>query len=208
MSKNIYDLTYRNYLAQIEGLDLALLGEKLGCEAEGNEVLIPLFGKLHRVSEKGIVDPSGKQPALDLCVVLFKYLLLCPEVPPKEKEWVSYRGLKDSGPLTNYFANDVERAIAEHFTGARDQLEKASLTLGGWPPAMEVSYDLSVQFDALPRVPMMVLFNDSDDEFPAKCSLLFENRAEHYLDAECLAMLGRLLFTYLKEADIVHEGGI
>jgi hypothetical protein len=31
-------------------------------------------------------------------------------------------------------------------------------------------------------------------------SSLFERRAERYLDPECLAMVGRLLFTYLKKA--------
>jgi len=31
--------------------------------------------------------------------------------------------------------------------------------------------------------------------------MLFERRAESYLDAECLAMVGRLLFTYLIKAE-------
>jgi hypothetical protein len=208
MSKTIYEMTYRNYLAQIEGLDLASVEEKLGCEVERNEVLIPLFDKPHRVSEKGILDPSGKQPSFDQCVILCKYLLLCPDVPPKDHEWVSYRGLKDSGPLTKYFSNDVERAIADYFKGTINRLAEASKALGGYPPAVDASYDLSAQFDGLPRVPLVLLYNDADEEFPAKCAVLFKNRAEDYLDAECLAMLGRLLFTYLKEAADNHEGGI
>jgi len=53
--------------------------------------------------------------------------------------------------------------------------------------------------DALPRVPVILLFNDADDEFPAQSSVLFEQRAEKYLDPECLAMAGRLLFTRLKQ---------
>ena len=43
------------------------------------------------------------------------------------------------------------------------------------------------------RAPMLLQFNDKDEEFPAECRLLFEERAEAYLDAECLAMLGRHL---------------
>jgi hypothetical protein len=205
MPKTIYEQTYTNYLAQLEGLDLASVGEKLGCDVERNEVLIPLFGKPHRVSEKGILDPSGKQPAFDQCVILCKYLLLCPDVPPKNYEWVSYRGLKDSGPLTKYFSNDVERAIAEYFKGTVNRLAEASKALGGYPPAVDASYDLSAQFEALPRGPVVMLFNDAEEDFPTKCAVLFENRAEHYLDAECLAMLGRLLFTYLKEAAGLHQ---
>jgi hypothetical protein len=199
MSKTIFEKTYTHYLTQLEGLDLASVGEKLGCDVENNRMIIPLFGRRHRVSGKGIVDPSGQQPPFDQCVILCKYLLLCPDDPPKDYEWVSYRGLKDSGPLTKYFANDVERAIVEYFKGRVKGLAEASRALGGYPPTIDASYDLSSQFDALPRVPLVLLYNDADEEFPAKCSVLFESRAEHYLDAECLAMVGRLLFTYLKE---------
>lgn len=38
------------------------------------------------------------------------------------------------------------------------------------------------------------------DEFAAHCMVLFERRAENYLDMECLAMVGMLLFEYLKPA--------
>ncbi len=200
-SKNsIFEKTYKDYIAQVAEIDFKPIEQKLGVHAEGNDVTIPLFGKSHKVSESGITDPLGNQPSLDICVILCKYLLLCPGVYPKEKEWVSFRDLKNSGPLTSYFANDVERAIAAYFEGRLDDMKEASKLLAGYPPDIEAAYDLAMQFDALPRVPVMLLFNDVDDEFPAKSSILFERRAEKYLDAECLAMVGRLLFTSLKKA--------
>jgi hypothetical protein len=198
--QTVFEKTYEYYLAQVSEIDLHCVKQNLGVELRGNEITIPLFGKPHNVSEKGITDPSGKKPTLDICVILCKYLLLCPDVFPKGKEWVSFRGLKDSGPLTKYFANDVERAISTYFAGKLAEMEKASKALGGYTPAIEVTYDLFMQFDALPKVPVILLYNDADDEFPAKCSVLFERRAEDYLDAECIAMLGRLLFAYLKKA--------
>ncbi len=197
---SIFEKTYKDYIAQVAEIDFKPIEQKLGVHAEGNDVTIPLFGRPHKISENGITDPSGNQPSLDICVICCKYLLLCPDVYPTKKEWVSFRDLKDSGPLTTYFANDVERAIATCFAGRLEGLKEASKTLEGYPPDIEVNYDLSMQFDALPRVPVMLLFNDADDEFPAKSSVLFERRAEKYLDAECLAMVGRLLFTYLKKA--------
>ncbi len=54
-----------------------------------------------------------------------------------------------------------------------------------------------MQFNALPKLPMVLLFNDRDEEFPAQAKILFEQRAEVYLDAECLAILGNLLFQRL-----------
>ena len=196
---SIFEKTYKDYIAQVAEIDLESIEQKLGVEVEGNEIIIPLFGKPHKVTKNGIIDPSGNQPSLDICVICCKYLLLCPDVYPNEKEWVSFRGLKDSGPLTVFFANDVERAISEYFAGRLGGMKKACKTLGGYSPDIEVTYDLSMQFDALPQVPVILLFNDADDEFPAKSSVLFERRAEDYLDPECLAMVGRLLFTYLKK---------
>jgi len=45
----------------------------------------------------------------------------------------------------------------------------------------------------LPRIPVILNFNDSDDLFPATCSILYQESAQHYLDMECLAMTGTLL---------------
>jgi Domain of unknown function (DUF3786) len=197
---SVFEKTYKHYIAQIAELDLESINRKLGVEVEGDEIIIPLFGKPHRVSASGITDPSGKRPSLDICVICCKYLLMCPDVYPAEKEWVSFRGLKDSGPLTTYFANDVERAISGFFSGRLKNMKQAGEALGGYSPDIEVNYDLSMQFDALPQVPVILLFNDADDEFPAKSSVLFERRSEDYLDPECLGMVGRLLFTCLKKA--------
>jgi hypothetical protein len=197
---SVFEKTYKDYIAQVAGIDFKSIEQKLRVTAEGNDVTIPLFGKPHKVSGNGIIDPSGNRPSLDICVICCKYLLLCPDVYPTEKEWVSFRDLKDSGPLTTYFVNDVERSIAAYFAGRLGDMKEASKTLTGYPPDIEVTYDLSMQFDALPQVPVILLFNDADEEFAAKSSVLFERRAEKYLDAECLAMVGRLLFTYLKKA--------
>ena len=156
---SIFEKTYRDYIAQVARIDFKPIEQKLRVEVKGNDVTIPLFGKPHKVSERGITDPSGNKPSLDICVILCKYLLMCPDVYPKEKEWVSFRDFKDSGPLTSYFTNDVERAIATYFGGRLDDMKEASKLLGGYPPDMEVTYDLSMQFDAFPRVPVMLLFH-------------------------------------------------
>jgi len=102
--------------------------------------------------------------------------------------------------LLTYFAHDVEGAVASFFSGRLDDLKRAGKTLGGYPPTLDVSYDHVLQFDALPRIPEIMLFNDADDEFPATCSILFESRAETYLDPECIAMLGWQLFNRLRKA--------
>ena len=59
--------------------------------------------------------------------------------------------------------------------------------------AQVLPYDLALKIDALPRVPIFLLFNDADEEFGAECRLLFERRAAAYLDMESTAILGVML---------------
>lgn len=195
----VFEKTYQGYLDQIKEIDRAVIKERLGVELEKGEISVFLFGRPVKVLAKGIIDPEGKRPGFEICVIISKYLLLCPDGDPDEKEWVSFRGMKDSGPLTAFFLNDVEKAISTRFEGRLKELENACKGMGGYIHEMDTTWDLSIGFNALPKVPLILLFNDADEEFPANCSILFERRAEKYLDAECLAMLGRLLFSRLKE---------
>ena len=203
IKETVYERTYEHYVAQLSGMDFECVEEHLGVQLAGNEIIIPFFGEAYKVSDRGIADPWGNKPTLDICVILSRYLLLCPDVHPRDDEWVSFRDLKDSAPLIRYFSNNVERAIAAHFVGKLRDMEEAGKRIGGYSPAIEVTHDLAMQFDALPRVPVIALYNDADDEFPATCSVLFERRGEKYLDAECLAMVATHLFVNLKK-DMAH----
>jgi hypothetical protein len=197
--ESVFGRTYRNYLEQLKGLSFASIAPKLGAKIDGDVIRIPLFNSEYRVSVEKITGPSGEKPPHDICVLLGKYLLLCPDEPSENNDWVSFRDFKDSAPLLGYFANEVERPIARYFAQKIDALRKASGILGGYPPSLDVQYDLAVRFDALPMIPIMMLFNDMNEEFSAQCSVLFESSAEKYLDAECLAMLGWQLFFRLRK---------
>ena len=197
---HIYEQTYQDYLSRIAELDFPFLADKLAIQLDGQHVIIPFFGKPYRISTKGITDPSNRQPHLSVSVILCKYLLMCPMIEPLEGNWMSYKDFKDAVPLIRAFSNTVTHPIAETFSGRLTELEEAGKSIGGYAPADELSYDLSMRFDALPKLPLLLLFNDKDDEFPAQCSVLFEQRAEKFLDMECLAMVGMLFFEYLKTA--------
>jgi len=195
---HVYEQTYKDYLSRIAKLDFPFLADKLGMQLDGRHVIIPFFGKPYRISAKGITDPSNRLPHLSVSVILCKYLLMCPMIEPLEGNWMSYKDFKDATPLIRAFYNTVTHPIAEKFSGRLAELVKAGEKIGGYAPADAFSYDLSMRFDALPKVPLLLLFNDKDDEFPAQCSVLFEKRAEKFLDMECLAMVGMLFFEYLK----------
>ena len=197
-TEHVYEQTYRDYLSRIATLDFQFLADKLGLELDGQEVIIPFFGTSYRVSGNGIADSSGKRPHLSISVILCKYLLMCPMIEPLGGNWMSFKDFKDAAPLIQAFYNTVTQPLAETFSGRLAEIEKTAGKIAGRRPDEVFSYDLSLRFDALPRIPLLLLFNDKDEDFPAQCSVLFEKRAEKFLDMECLAMVGMLLFEYLK----------
>jgi hypothetical protein len=194
----IFEKTYKDYLARIADLNLKKLEGKLGIQVAGNKAIISFFAKPYTVSGAGISGPENQKPHLSTSVILCKYLLMCPESEPKEDNWVSFKDFKDAAPLIHAFATTVTNPVSKLFSGRLSELETAGKKIGGYTPTETFAYDVCIKFDVLPKVPLLLLFNDKDEEFQAQCSVLFEKRTEKYLDMECVAMVGMLLCEYLK----------
>ena len=205
----VFDEIYEKYLADVSAVDLSLIGCCLGINIDGDEVIIPFYGIPHRVSNMGIMDAEGKRPIHGVSVILCKYLLLCPKQEPRAaSEWIKYHSFKDAAPFAGGFRNTAELPISKAFSGKLDDLKNACMTLGGQPGDSPFNCDLAIKFPVLPKVNLLMLFNDQDDEFPADCSILYENNADAYLDMECLAMLGMVLAVWLKNGSDYRDGNI
>lgn len=204
--ENVFSRSYRHYVDRLGTLCLPSLADRLGGRMGDGRMRLVMYGDEYAVSADGIRDSGGGRPAYEICVILSRYLLMCPDDAPAGADWVHFRDFKDSGPLRVYFANDVEGAIARCFTNRPDDLKRAARRLGGSPAPVDVACDLAIRFAALPRIPVVMLYNDVDAEFAASCSLLFESRAQIYLDPECVAMLGRQLFARLEAAAAGQDG--
>ena len=204
MEANIFETHYEDYCRQIAELDFSSIKDTLGIEFRGQEAIIPFLGEDYIVSNKGIADEFGNRPNYMVCVILSKYLLLCPDAPIVNKEWTALKDFRKLSQFTNLnvFTTDTERPIVKRFSGRLDALSDASQKLGGKPCDMGLSYDFAMEFKVLPKIEMMLLFNDRDDEFPATCSVLFQRQAEHYLDPESLIMTGMAFTQRLKKLSI------
>ena len=189
----VFEKTYRDYLERISGIDYLSRASILGTERWGNALVIPFYGKPYKVSPDGVTGTGGRKANFAICVVLCQYILQCPEVTPETGDWVTYREFRDAGPLVGYFATNTNKTIETEFAGKVTALEKAGESLGGMRFNDGSSYDVSIKFDFLPKIPVLLRFNDRDNEFPAQCSILFRQSAETYLDMECLAIGGTFL---------------
>lgn len=184
----VFETHYRDYCRQLAKINLASIKDTLGFEVDNNQARIQLFDKEYRVSGNGITDLKGERPAYGICVILAKYILRCPDQHYYDPSWVSFKDFKKESHFTNVnvFSSDTEQAILKHFEGKTDALSKAGLSLGGFHQQQDLPYDLALQFNAFPRISLLLLFNDRDEEFPPQCKVLFQKHAEEYLDPESL----------------------
>jgi hypothetical protein len=196
---NVFEEHYNDYLDKISDMDLKSKAKILGAEIDGNDILIPFLGTTYRISNSNITRLSGKRPSYHVCIVLFNYVIRCPHKIPEETTWMSYKDFKDAAPLVDFFTNTVEKSIAKQFSGNLSTLERIIQTVEGKSPDLELSYDFAYQFKMLPRIEILMVFNDRDEYFPDQCFLLFQKKIAHFIDMESVAIAGTIFADYLKE---------
>lgn len=197
---SVYYETYNYYLDQLKSMRFDGKEAILGITLDEDAVVVPYFGASVRLNYDGLTDEAGLQPDFSDCVVVCRYLIMCPRFEPTFKQWVAYRDFPDAGPLTVFWADTVEGKLARSFSGNVGRLRQAADDLDGIHTDMDIACDLCRCFRPLPKVPLLLVFNDADDDFPASASLLFEKRASIYLDAESQAILGHALTNRLLAA--------
>ena len=189
----VFEETFQHYLEQTRRIDFLAKAGMLGVDIDGDSLIIPIYDKIYIFSEEGLREKKGEEVTPAVQVMICKYILTCnSDMETITDKLVTYREFKNSGPLISYFTTNTNKTLESTFSANIDLLKERSQNIGGEILTSDV-YDLSLRFYAFPKIPVLVNFNDSDDLFPSKSSVLYRSTAEHYLDMECLAMTGTLL---------------
>ena len=200
----VFEKNYGDYLQQLDSTHMSRWEAVLDITVDEKRrtAQIPFFQTLYRVSPFGVVDERGKRPDYGTCVILLKYLLMCPLWVPGDKDWILYRDFADSGQTQDVGLADYAAAtIAKRYAGDLERLKAVVNALGGRAPETDYPYDFAVVLPALPRIPILFLFNDAEEQFPARASILYQRRAAHFLDAECRVMIDWYLLEHLKRTE-------
>ena len=207
----IFKKNYGDYLNRLDRVDFSMLPSILDIKVNSERRIaqIPFFQVDYQVSASGVVDRNGNRPSYDTCVILLKYLLMCPRQVPRENDWVNFRDLKSSGYTQHASLADYAiQSIARYYAGNIIGLKTGVKALHGNQPETDYPYDVSAVIAVLPRVPILFLFNDAEENYPARAFILFERRAEYFLDPECLAMIGTSLFAHLQRTETAGPRGM
>lgn len=185
-------------MGQLVGADLGALARACGGAyspgpPEGIE--LDFLSVPHRITRDDVATRGAAPPTVWVKIFLLIYATRASGEPAAE-EWVAYRELPNAASKARSFEEVVSRLAAD-FEGRGEALAEAVRRLGGVPEAF-TSAGRAWRLRALPRVDLLFLFWERDEEFPARASLLVDRSVLAYLDQEALLFLAEAVAARLK----------
>ena len=179
-------------LTEIRGVNLPEIAEDIGAVLDSDNIRIKFMGT------EVCLGPSGFREDISVWarLLILIYIKRAGKSPLQEK-WINFRDLRGGSIKAEAFHGECELEIANLLeTDSNGLIDK--LTSTGAEKADGFSSDHSFLLQTLPRIPLLILLWEPDDEFGADCKVLFDPSAVDYLDIESLCYLGEELVRVLK----------
>lgn len=192
-----YDRIRRDLFAIALDSGAARNAASLGGITDGERAAIPVFQQQCEVRSDDIYC-NGRPLDTVGSILVLRYLMQSGDAE-LHHVWLPYRDLKDGGPFSAYIKTHIEDRIAAEFSGRRAALRQRLEAIGGSRCEGDATGDLVMLLHPLPRVPVLCVFNDADDEFPAAFQFLFDGSAPGFLDLESLAAVLRYVYINITE---------
>lgn len=204
-----YEKVARQWADELAGRDLSDSAARMGLGWDGSGLEIPVLGRPFRVSAHGVEAAGGEGDEPDFMVkIIASCYVLQAGAGELSGVWTSYRELPGGAFFNSFLEANVETRLAQVFDRALPALDSCAHALGGEPHEGLGTGDRCYRFPALPSVPVLLIFWDGDEEFPASARILFDESASAFLDMECLAALGYMVALRLIEEKERMKGGV
>jgi hypothetical protein len=161
------------------------------CTEKGGQpcgMTLPFLGRTITMSWPDLAfrQDSGEEISIKKRIVILHYLNGAQEEGPRG-EWISFQDIPSARFYMDAFNRRVKLPLIATFGDHPDRLLPAAQELFG---ATRASIgDMSVQVQALPKVPIILVIWKGDEEFSADGTLLFDLSIKDMLSAEDISEL-------------------
>jgi hypothetical protein len=178
----------------------ARIGGELKKDDAGVYLELPYFNDYIIIRPKKIEKKDGSELNRWEQVFILNHMAQGDSAPPTGA-WKGLEAIPNTISKMKSMKAHVEAPLIERFAGHPDQLRKAAKAIGGedyrdrFPTA-----DVAIRFTPLPRLPVMLLFwdTDPDDGFGAEIKLLFDDTITEHLDVESIMFLSERIRQLLR----------
>ena len=177
------------------------IGGRLIKKGEGYSLELPYFMDFIIISQDSITRKDDSELTRWEQVFIYNHMAQGGSRLPTGK-WKGFIEFPNTVSKIKSMKEHVEKPLIEKFKGKPGELLVAAKQLGGLDMTDEIrSADLSLLFNPLPRIPVMLMFWDEnlDDDFEAEVKLLFDESILNHLDIESIMFLSERLKQLLCE---------
>ena len=181
----------------LQAADPALLAAHIGAAYwpldDGRaEIHLSLLGQplVVTVPELLVLEAAGGDSASVNTQALILYHLQATNGAPLAGRWISFRELPSGGFYHQAFQGYTGHEIAKRFGNELPALVRTARALGGETAGVG---DAAFCFQALPRVPLLLVYWLGDEDFGPTARILFDASAGHHLPTDACALLGSTL---------------
>jgi hypothetical protein len=180
-------------------------------EPEEDVYIVPFLNTTvlcHPTAEETVVLErlAGLSGDFQLNVVILHYLLHSVDKPLANK-WVSGKDLPSGGVFFTAAHSLPPESLREAFDAGPGLMDAVARHIGGEETAIG---DLSYRFRVLPRIPILLVFRERDEEFESSLKILFdETIADHFRSLDLVWGLANVLTRALLDSAALNrtQGG-
>jgi len=174
----------KELIDEIKDVDFSKIADNIGAVFDSDTIKIKFLGT------EVCMNPSGFQEQASVWARLLTLVYIKQSGKASLKgKWTNFRDLRGGSIKAEVFHSECELEIAKLLETESTVLMDKLKSLGA-EKADGFSSDHSFILQALPKIPLLILLWESDDEFGADCKVLFDPSAVDYLDIESLCYLG------------------
>lgn len=190
LNKSFYNLdetlnVARKELAKKSALEIAA---NSGCvyDLEASRFTVPFLGQNYQVTyPAGEVTLDQTAAPIITAILLLHYLAQATGIG-LSSNWVSFKELQGGNIYIEPFQHRAIMPFVKTFGSRLEDFATAAEKLGG---TRADHGDVSSIIPVLPRVPILYILWQGDDEFPPNGTILFDNYANAYLPTEDFAFI-------------------
>ena len=197
-----YQEIHDRLMQRLTSVPLAERAQRLGlCRHPPGDVAVVFLGQTYLAGPRGVRRLDGEPVPLITASVIAGYLLKGGWGEPAGR-FVPLQALAGTGSAhTSFQQNALASPLVKRFQGRLAALEQAAGCLGGRKEGPAGVGGISLVFDALPKIPLQLVFYDRDAEFPAAAKFLLDLTAANFLEYEYLAVMLTVFVKALLAAD-------
>ena len=169
---------------QVQAMDFAEAGRRLGAEIIGGRLVIRCLGKNFQIDRAGDIH-TDIHVNFWLLMPLLDYVLNAKGIEP-EGDWVPFVELPGGRDLNPLFMQRCEIPIKDVVDQYPDLFFDLLALFNGRDLSNGVHADCAVILHPLPKVPMVIAYSYAEEGFESSLRILFDRKAEQNIGAESL----------------------